>query len=50
MVDWSEDKLPFLREFLPFKNGVPCPDTLRRVVERINQIEFLKAFMGWLKN
>lgn len=47
MVEWGEDKLPLLKKLLPFENGIPCPDTLRRVIERINPHEFLKAFTSW---
>ena len=45
--DWASDKIQFLREFLPLKNGIPCPDTLRRVVERLNPDRFLEAFINW---
>ncbi|MFT4554182.1 MAG: putative transposase YbfD/YdcC [Chlamydiales bacterium] len=45
--EWGKDKLSFLRTFLPFKNGVPCPDTIRRVMERLKSEEFLNAFISW---
>lgn len=47
MVEWSKDKLSLLRKFLPFENGIACPDTFRRVIERINPKEFLEAFLSW---
>jgi len=46
-VEWGKDKLKQLRKFLPFENGIPCPDTVRRVMERINPKEFRKAFIAW---
>ena len=45
--EWGKDKLSFLRTFLPFENGIPCPDTIRRVMERLNPEEFLNAFISW---
>ena len=45
--EWGKDKLPFLRTFLPFENGIPCPDTIRRVMERLKSEEFLNAFTSW---
>lgn len=45
--DWGRDKLPFLRKFLPFSQGVPSPDTIRRVVERLNPEQFLSGFIAW---
>ena len=46
-ADWGRDKLPFLRKFLPFSNGISSPDTIRRVVERLNPEQFLRGFIGW---
>jgi predicted transposase YbfD/YdcC len=47
IVEWAEDKLAFLKKLLPFNNGIPCPDTIRRVIERINPEQFLDAFVNW---
>lgn len=47
IVEWGEDKLPFLRTFLPFENNIPSPDTIRRVMERLNPESFLSAFISW---
>lgn len=44
---WAEDREDFLREFLKLENGIPSPDTLRRVIERINPDRFLEAFLAW---
>ena len=48
MVEWGNDKLLLLRKFLPYEDGIPSPDTVRRVVERINPKEFLSSFIGWV--
>lgn len=47
MEEWAEDKLPFLRKLLPYEDGVPSPDTLRRVVKHLNPQEFLSSFTSW---
>jgi len=47
MVEWGSDKLEFLRKFLPYQSGIPSPDTIRRVVERIDPEQFLKGFLSW---
>lgn len=47
MCDWAEDNTDFLKEFLELSAGIPCPDTLRRVTERINPDRFLEAFLNW---
>lgn len=47
IADWGRDKLTFLRKFLSFSKGVPSPDTIRRVMERLNPEQFLKGFINW---
>jgi len=49
-ADWGKDKISFLKKVLPFKNGIPSPDTLRRVVERLNPEVFLEAFIRWTED
>jgi predicted transposase YbfD/YdcC len=49
MIDWANDKLSLLRRFLAYSNGVPSPDTIRRVVERINLSQFLSCFVSWVE-
>lgn len=45
--DWAEERESFLREFLKLENGIPSPDTLQRVIERIEPDRFLEAFLAW---
>lgn len=47
--DWALDKQDFLKEFLSLENGIPSPDTLRRVTERLNPDTFFEAFLDWSK-
>jgi predicted transposase YbfD/YdcC len=47
MCDWANDKLDFLKEFLELKNDIPSPDTIRRVMERLDPDSFLDAFLSW---
>lgn len=46
-ADWGQDKLSFLRKFLSFSQGIPSPDTIRRVIERLNPEQFLSGFINW---
>lgn len=45
--EWACDKEKYLKTFLSLKNGIPSPDTLRRVIERLDPQQFLKAFTDW---
>lgn len=45
--EWAEDKIAYLRRFLPLEGGIPSPDTIRRVMERLNPDQFLQAFVCW---
>lgn len=45
--EWAVDKSDFLKDFLELKGGIPSPDTIRRVIERINPDSFLEAFLSW---
>lgn len=47
IAEWATDKLSLLRTFLEFEQGIPSPDTFRRVIERINPKEFLSSFVEW---
>jgi predicted transposase YbfD/YdcC len=45
--DWAVDSTEFLEDFLELEFGIPSPDTLRRVIERLNPEQFLNAFLAW---
>jgi predicted transposase YbfD/YdcC len=46
-VAWAQDKEEYLRQFLSLPCGVPCADTFRRVMERVDSQEFTRAFIDW---
>ena len=48
--DWAKDRIKFLREFLRLKSGIPCPDTIRRVIERLDPDRFSEAFLSWAED
>ena len=41
-------KLAFLQRILPFKNGIPSDDTLRRFFRAIEPAKFQHLFMEWI--
>jgi hypothetical protein len=50
MENYGLSKLDWLREFLALPNGIPCPDTFRRVFERINPKVFERCFQKWVQS
>jgi predicted transposase YbfD/YdcC len=48
--DFGESKLEFLRRYLPYQNGVPSDDTLRRFFRAIDPKSFEKQFTAWVKS
>ncbi|MCC5631563.1 ISAs1 family transposase [Nostoc sphaeroides CHAB 2801] len=50
MENYGLSKLDWLREFLALPNGIPCPDTFRRVFERINPKVFERCFQRWVQS
>ena len=47
---WGRAKLPWLRQFLPFANGVASHDTFGRVIALLNAEVFEKCFIGWIRS
>jgi predicted transposase YbfD/YdcC len=41
-------KQAWLEQFLSLPNGIPCPDTFRRVFERIDPCAFERCFQRWV--
>jgi hypothetical protein len=39
-----------LKQFLALPNGIPSPDTFRRVFERINPKAFERCFQAWVQS
>lgn len=46
METYALSKQEWLKQFLGLPNGIPCPDTFRRVFERINPEKFEQCFQG----
>jgi predicted transposase YbfD/YdcC len=49
IVNWGEEKLGWLRKYMPLKNGIHAHDTFRRVFMLINPEQFQSCFMSWVE-
>jgi predicted transposase YbfD/YdcC len=49
LVLFGEEKLEFLREYMPFKNGIPCKNTFARVISSLDPKQFRDCFIEWAK-
>ena len=38
--DFAHDRLDWLRKYVPFENGIPCHDTIARVISQIDIGDF----------
>lgn len=47
---WGEHSLKWLKQFLPFENGIPKAQTFNRVFNAINSKTFRDCFENWVKN
>ncbi|WP_426369206.1 ISAs1 family transposase [Pseudocolwellia sp. HL-MZ7] len=47
--DFGQAKLDWLREFLPFKYGIPSHDTIARVLSRLEPASIQQCFINWVK-
>lgn len=45
---YGVSKQAWLEKFLALPNGIPCPDTFRRVFERIDPSAFERCFQRWV--
>ena len=43
-------KLDWFKSFLELPNGVPSPDTFRRVFARLDPAQFQQAFLDWVRS
>ena len=48
--DFGNDKLDWLRQYLPFEQGIPSDDTISRIFQIIEPKEFQKSFAKWMKS
>jgi predicted transposase YbfD/YdcC len=49
LVLFGKEKQEFLREYLPFKNGIPCKNTFARVISTLDPKKFRDCFIEWSK-
>jgi len=45
---WGEERLAFLRRFLPYANGIPSHDTLNGVLNALDPALFKRCFVTWV--
>jgi predicted transposase YbfD/YdcC len=45
---FGRTKLSYLRKYLPYKNGAPSDDTLRRFFRALDPVVFESCFMKWV--
>lgn len=50
METYGLSKHDWLKQFLSLPNGIPCPDTFRRVFERIDPKVFERCFQRWVQS
>ena len=48
--DFGKTKLDWLRQYLPFENGIPRHDTIARVLCRLKPAEIECAFQSWISS
>lgn len=48
IVDFGEEKLTWLRKYLPYKHGIPSHDTLNRVISLVDDRCFERCFIDWV--
>lgn len=49
VVDFGQEKLEWLRKYLPYENGIPSHDTLNRVISLLNGRAFEACFIDWVE-
>ena len=47
---WAEYNLDYLRQYLPYENGVPSHDTMQRVMGMIATEYFQQAYNKWIES
>lgn len=49
-VLFGESKLEFLRQYFPYKNGIPSKSTLSLIFSLMNPSEFKRCFISWIQS
>lgn len=50
ITDFGEEKLDWLRAYLPYENGIPSHDTMNRVLSMVNYRDFEVFFIAWVES
>lgn len=48
--DFGVLKLDWLKQFLPYENGIPVDDTIARVMRKLNTKQFENCFIAWMRD
>lgn len=48
--DYGKSHLSLLRKYLPYKNGIPSDDTLRRFFRAVDSKQLNKCFVSWIRS
>lgn len=48
--DFGEQRLEWLRQFLPYKRGIPSHDTIARVMSRLDTKVLQQCFIAWIQD
>jgi predicted transposase YbfD/YdcC len=49
IVDFGEEKIDWLRKYLPYEHGIPSHDTINRVISLIDGRAFEQCFIDWVQ-
>jgi DDE_Tnp_1-associated len=47
---FGDEKLDWLRQFLPYEQGIPVDDTIARVMRKLDTQMFKTCFFEWMKS
>lgn len=48
--DFGMMKLDWLKQFLPYENGIPVDDTIARVMRKLDTKQFESCFINWMSD
>jgi predicted transposase YbfD/YdcC len=49
-VRFGDAKIDFLRNYFPYKSGIPCKNTFARIMSALDPEEFKVCFMSWVNS
>src|SRR5258708_12398636 len=49
IAGWGNEKIEFLRQFMPLEKGLPSHDTFGRVFRRLEAEQCQAAFLSWVQ-